>query len=74
MEGRSARGFEDVWGASEGRTSEGSCAPLAADMSARSGTARGLQVIAGEESEWLVSGVRPFGNEGALFEGAACGV
>jgi hypothetical protein len=48
--------------------------PLVADMSTRSGTARGLQVIAGEESEWLVSGVRPFGNEGALFEGAACGV
>jgi hypothetical protein len=48
--------------------------PLVADISTILGAARGLQVIAGEESEWLESGVRPFGNEGVLFESAACDV
>ena len=48
--------------------------PLVADISTESGTARGLQVIPGEESEWLVSGVKAFGNEAGLFEAAACDV
>jgi len=74
MEGRSACVFEDVWMASEECTSEGACIPFVVNISTESGAARGLQVIAGEESEWLVSGVRPFGNEGALFGAAACEV
>lgn len=55
---------------SEGRTSP----PLVWGISTESGAARGLEVLAGGESEWLVSGVRPFGNEGALFNASACEV
>jgi len=48
--------------------------PFVADISTELGAARGLQVIAGEESEWLVSGVKPFGKVDALFEAARCEV
>ena len=70
ISGRSARVFEGVWVSLEGRTSP----PLVGGISTELGAARGLQVLAGGESEWFVSGVRPFGSEGALFKAAACGV
>lgn len=73
MEGRSpvARDFEDESSALEERTS-GACVPLVVDISAVLCAARGLEVLAGEESEWLVSGVRPFASDAARFWPADC--
>jgi hypothetical protein len=45
---------------------------LVVDISADICAARGLEVLAGEESEWLVSGVRPFASEAARFWLADC--
>jgi hypothetical protein len=43
-----------------------------ADISAGLYAARGLEVLAGDESEWLVSGVRPFASDAARFWPADC--
>jgi hypothetical protein len=74
IEGRSprAREFEDDSSGLEERMSEGACVPLVVDISADICAARGLEVLAGEESEWLVSGVRPFASEAARFWLADC--
>lgn len=68
MEGRSARDREDACAVSEECIVEEACVPLvAADISAMDCAARGLNAFEDEESEWFVSGVRPFACEGALF-------
>jgi hypothetical protein len=73
MEGRSlvARDFEDESSRPEERTSE-AWLPLVVDISAGLYAARGLEVLAGDESEWLVSGVRPFASDAARFWPVDC--
>ena len=73
MEGRSpvVRDFEDDSSILEERVSE-ACVPLVVDISAGLCAARGLDVLAGDESEWLVSGVRPFASDAARFWPADC--
>lgn len=73
MEGRSpvARGFEDDSSTLEERALK-ACVPLVVDISAGLCAARGLDVLAGDESEWLVSGVRAFASDAARFWPADC--
>lgn len=73
MEGRSpvARDFEDDSSILEDRMSE-AYVPLVADISADLCAARGLDVLAGDESELLVRGVRPFASDDARFWPADC--
>ena len=68
MEVRSpvVRDFEYDSSILEERMSE-ACVPLVVDISAGLCAARGLDVLAGDESEWLVSGVRPFASDAARF-------
>lgn len=43
------------------------CVPFVVDISVNECAARGLDAFADKESEWLVSGVRPFASDEALF-------
>jgi len=51
---------------------EVACAPLVEAMFAIAFEDGGLLVFGGEESEWLVSGVRPLASEAFLFCAKAC--
>lgn len=66
MVGRSARDCEDACAGSEECKVEEACVPLVmVDISAIDCAARGLNAFEDEESEWVVSGVKPFASEGA---------
>lgn len=57
------------WFASEEGMAGADCVPFGADISAEECAARGLKGFEGEDSEWVVSGVKPFA---ARFCAPAC--